>query len=633
MPPVFGIIQSNLQKPDPSVLKRMLEKAQYQVARQIRQMEGKGCVLCAAIVHDATDYFFQKNHLAVVADAVLYNRKELINRLKSDDKQTDAALILAAYEKWGNRCVEYLYGDFAFVIFDSETGKVFCGRDPVGVRPLFYYGDKNLFVFSSELRIVKAALATEPELRKDYLVNTLAGVKEKKDKTPFENIFRLPPACFMEYHAGIKKISRYWKPDVKTTIDLENETDYVNMLRELLVQAVTIRCEGVNGLGAELSGGLDSTAICGIAADYMKSIDLPFSAFSNVLPENASHELKDEKSFIEEMLSFKDMKGFMVTDTGLSITDLIRHTVKIQGCFAQQNFSMLNHGLYHFAAKENIDILLSGFGGDEVVSSRMSFPWYEFIQKGNLGVIWNEIYAEGITFRSILKPFRIGMKYILHKIHPVKYYDLIPFQTLKQRFEKLAINPLFEGANHIEKRFRENFHFPKFDSIAERQLFKLQMNHVPQRLEYSYAAAAQFGLEYRYPLLDVRLILAFLSIPSKFKVHHGSNRYLFREAIRDIVPEKIRVRNEKAISTVPHSLTNLSLEKGNIEFMLKLAENTTDLERIFTFSKFRNWYEELVRNKESDRKILSAGLFYAYLQICEYYVSKENGDNRHEEHT
>ena len=104
--------------------------------------------------------------------------------------------------------------------------------------------------------------------------------------TPFESIFRLSPGHFMEGRKGEIKSTRYWMPDIKATIDLEKDQDYIAMFRELLVNAVNMRCEGVTSLASELSGGLDSSAVTGIAAEYASSGNIPFIPFSNVFPEN-----------------------------------------------------------------------------------------------------------------------------------------------------------------------------------------------------------------------------------------------------------------------------------------------------------------------------------------------------------
>ena len=172
MPPVFGIFQPNLKQPDPIVMGRMTDAATYIVPRHIATFDGPGLLAASALRNRlslATDQtaLYRKDHLVISADASLYNKKALAQRLglkTSFTEAGDAELILLAYEKWGSRCPGFLYGDFAFVIFNTQNGEFFGGRDPLGVRPLFYTRLQDSFIFASELRLVLAALDTQPEI-------------------------------------------------------------------------------------------------------------------------------------------------------------------------------------------------------------------------------------------------------------------------------------------------------------------------------------------------------------------------------------------------------------------------------------------------------------------------------------
>jgi glutamine phosphoribosylpyrophosphate amidotransferase len=144
MPPVFGIIQSNLQTADPLVIGRMKTAARYLVPRDLQSLNIPGMTAVAALRNNSPESvnhaLFSAAGLGIAADASLYNRKELLSRLGNgnlSERSGDAEIILRAYEKWGSRCLQFLYGDFAFVIFNTQTGEIFCGRDPLGVRPLF----------------------------------------------------------------------------------------------------------------------------------------------------------------------------------------------------------------------------------------------------------------------------------------------------------------------------------------------------------------------------------------------------------------------------------------------------------------------------------------------------------------
>ena len=629
MPPVFGIFQPDLKQPDPILMGRMTDAATYIVPRHITTFDGPGLLASAALrnhVSLAPDQtaIYRKDHLVISADASLYNRKALAHRLglkSSPAEAGDAELILRAYEKWGSRCPGFLYGDFAFVIFNTRNGEFFGARDPLGVRPLFYSRIQNCFVFASELRLVLAALDARPEIQEDYLLDSLVGVKTAKDKTPFESIFRLSPGHFMEGKKGEIKLTRYWMPDIKATIHLEKDQDYINMYRELLVNAVNMRCDRVTSLASELSGGLDSSAITGIAADYASSGNIPFVSLSNVFPENTGIAFKDEREFIREMISFKGLKGILVDNLGKTLPDLMKHTLDIQGTYVQQNFNMMNHGLYKAAGEAGSDVLLSGFGGDELVSARTAFPWNEMILKRQWAAMKDELFSRGVTPKTLLKPGLITARFLYSRFNRKEYSTgVFTPELLTRRLQNLPIQPAYVKQNNLENRFRDKYRFPKQDILSLRQLYRISMDHLPQRMEYCYTAAAQYGIEYRYPLLDVNLVLACLAFPARLKQHHGTNRYLFRESIAGFVPEVIRQRNDKSGTTIPQAYYRLIREKENILSIVNNCKGKSKIQEIFDLSRFPKWHDMLVSREEEDLNAMNPGAFYTYLMMLLYYT-------------
>ncbi len=628
MPPVFGIFQPNLKQPDPILMGRMTDAATYIVPRHISTFDGPGLLAASALrnsISIGTDHtaLFKKDHLVVVADASLYNRSALAHRLGTDTPGPgtgDAGLILLAYEKWGKRCVNFLYGDFAFIIFNTQTGESFGARDPLGVRPLFYTRIDDSVVFASELRLVLAALDTQPEISTEYLLDSLVGVKTVKDKTPFDGISRLAPGHFMEGINGEIKLTPYWMPDAKATIDLIRDKDYIDMFRELLLNAVNMRCEGVTSLASELSGGLDSSAVTGIAADFASSASIPFISLSNVFPENTGFEFKDEREFIREMISFKGLKGILVDRLGKTIPELLKHTLDIQGTYVQQNFNMMNHGLYKAAGEAGSNVLLSGFGGDELVSARTAFPWNEMILKRQWAAMKDELFSKGITPKTLLKPGLITARFIYSRFRRKEYSTgVFTPELLTRRLQNLPLQPSFVKQHNLENRFRDKYRFPKQDVLSMRQLYRVSMDHLPQRMEYCYEAAAQYGIEYRYPLLDVNLVLACLAFPARLKQHQGTNRYLFRESIAGFVPEVIRQRNDKSGTTIPQSYYSLIREKESILSLVRGGKENEKIKEIFDISRFPKWYEKMVLREEEDLNSLNPGAFYTYLMMLMYY--------------
>jgi asparagine synthase (glutamine-hydrolysing) len=631
MPPLFGILRPDLQLPDQMKLSRMTDSAKYVIPRRLITQSQPGMWTAAALSRDGTEangvVFSKRGDLAIVADASLYNHRELNHRLGnnlSSEESGNAELILLAYEKWGEQCLAFLYGDFVFVIFNTKSGEIFCGRDPMGVRPLFYTLQENSFIFSSELRLIPYALEKTPDMDKEYVLDSLVGVKSPKDKSPFEDIFRLPPAHFLTCKNREIQITRYWMPDTQATIDLAGEEEYIAMFRELLINAVNMRCKGVASLGSELSGGLDSSAVTGIAADLATAENMPFTTFSNVFPEDTGIDFKDERELILDMIAFKKLNGKSIDRLGTGIVELLQFTLDTQGTFIQQNFNMFNFGLYKTAGEKGISTLLSGFGGDELVSARVSVPWNEMITKRQWRVIRDELFYRGITPGSILKTGLVATRYLQSRFYKPKYRTgVFTPELLDKRLDNLPLKPAYVEEHQLKRRFQEKYRTPWQEHLSSRQLYRISMEHLPQRMEYCYAAAAQFGLEYRYPLLDVNLMLACLAFPPWLKQHKGINRYLFRQVIAGFVPESIRQRDNKSGSTIPHTYFSLINEKDQILGLVRDSEGLPFFEEIFDFSRFPSWYEKLVKRDDKDLNYMNPGAFYTYLMMMKYFGSNE----------
>jgi asparagine synthase (glutamine-hydrolysing) len=390
-----------------------------------------------------------------------------------------------------------------------------------------------------------------------------------------------------------------------------------------------MRCSDVSQLGSELSGGLDSSAVCGIAATFSQQEKSTFTAFSNVFPAGTEIEFKDEREFIKAMLEFKPMKWEGIDRLSLTIPELLADSLKIQGCFIQQNFNIFNQGIYEAAGKKGVDVLLSGFGGDELVSARAALPWNELINEKHWQVIMDELYYNGITLKSLLKPLLLGFKYLKSLIYQPKFRTgVFTRDLLDKRFANLPLQQDFALKNKLRQRMGEKFKQPRRGQLAQRQYARIMLEHLPQRMEYCYSAAARYGLEYRYPLLDVDLVETCLAFPPWVKQHHGINRYLFRQAIKGFVPEEIWQRDDKSGSTIPQAYYSLLNEKDLILGLVKSCSDSNYLQGIFDFSRFSEWYERLVKRDKKDMNYMMPGAFYDYLMILFYYRDEGQGTSK-----
>lgn len=609
----------------------MIGKANYVVPRIIKTVEVESAGFGCAIIEDlypsqAVCSIIQDIDFTIIADASIYNKQELLEKLGESnlhDGYSDAAIILKSFIKWNKSCVDFLYGDFAFVIFDHIRGEIFSARDQMGVRPLFYVNYQEWFLFSSELRIIKGTL--ELVGRPEYFYESLVTKKTEKKWTPFKDIFRLPPAHLLSLSSSNFELLHYWDLDFETELKLASEQEYCDYYRNKLIKAVDMRVIGNLKIATELSGGLDSSSVNGIAADSSRNEGYSLKAFSNVFPEQTEIKFNDEREFIHEMVHFKKIDWEGVETLSRSIPDLLNYALNIQGSPIQQNFSIFNNGLYNAVAQSKIHVLLSGFGGDELVSASIPFPWNEMIRKRQWKRMYDELYGNGVTIRSIFKPISITLRYIKSSLDSSTFRTgSFTSELLDRRFSNLPLQPNFSLIHSLKNQFIEIYKRQKRKTVTRLQFDRIMMDHICQRMEYCYAAAAQYGIEYRYPLLDIELLQAALSIPAWLKHRHGTNRYIFRQAIVGFIPEKIRLRNDKSGNPIPQKFYQLIRDKEEIIDLITKASGSNIMKKVFDFTKFLKWFDLIIKRDTIDRNYLLPGAFYTYLMIILYYMDHEN---------
>ncbi|HEX2394651.1 MAG TPA: asparagine synthase-related protein [Bacteroidales bacterium] len=619
MPPIFGILSTNLDPVNSESLGRMTADATYIKTRKILKWEKRGYFMATAILDDGGKEVSSSGPWVCIADAKLYKRVSV-----DIDNLHAAESILQAWMKWKQDCVKHLYGDFAFVIFNTETGEIFCSRDHMGVRPLFYsFIDKTL-IFATELRLVLAAMPEKQEVRADYLLDTLVTQKTNKSLSPFETIMRLPPAHSLHISGGRMISEEYWKLDAEKRIRLGSERDYIELLHEKLVNAVGFRCKDGN-IGAELSGGLDSSAVTGIAATFLEKEKRILSTYSNVFPLESEMDCKDEREFMLEMIRFKSLKWLGIDSLKRDIPGLLQRAVTIQGCYIQQNFSMLSEALYEAAGRDNVRVLLSGFGGDEMTSSRTAVQWNELIREREWQFIKEELFYKGVTIRSLAKAGTLPIRYFLSIFKRSKFTSgVFTKDLLDSRFDNIPLQPEFARANQIRQRLGDQYRRKNRNTLSMKQFDRIMHDHIPQRIEYCYVAAAQYGIEYRYPLLDIDLLETFLAFPPWLKQHNGINRYAFRQAIKGFVPELIRWRNDKSGATIPQTLYSLVKDREKIMEVINRVSELHFLNTIFDFSRFPGWYERLVKRDPKEINYLMQSAFFSYLMMVLYYMKNHD---------
>ncbi len=531
----------------------------------------------------------------LTADARIDNRGELIAALDLTDRAPgeigDGELILAAYERWGERCAEKLLGDFVFAIWDGRNRGLFCARDSFGVKPFYYYrAPGGAFAFASEIKALLCLPQVPRRLNEVRVAEYLTGIVEDQAATFYQDILRLPPGHCLLVSRERTRLWQYWSLDPRAELRLGSDEDYAEAFRAIFAEAVRCRLRSTFPVGAMLSGGLDSSSIVCVARGLVGAAPKrhlhTFSAIFPGLPPEDLAEI-DERHYIEAVLAAGEIEPYYVQADQLSpLGDIDRILWHQDQPFVAPNL-FLNWGLHGAARQAGARVLLDGFGGDSTVSHGGVYLT-ELMHTGQWDTLASEVVALGqrfdvpperyvevyglpylgrlaregrwVTFaraaHQISRRFHLSRRdlYLHHGLKPLApqwlrrargalhrsaYADDEGAAILNRRFARRIrldrrLHAQARAQSHVALTAREDHYRGLSGGIASRVLE--ENDHV----------AAAFGVEARYPFFDRRLVEFCLALPPEQKLHQGWDRVILRRAMAQILPREVQWRGDKA---------------------------------------------------------------------------------------
>ena len=515
-----------------------------------------------------------KGKLAITADARIDNRDELISVLQlnhcSPDKITDSDIILAAYLEWGEDCPQRLLGDFAFAIWDERTHTLFCAKDPMAIKPFYYYSSPKIFAFASEIKALLCLDEVPCDLNEVRVAEYIAGRFEDRALTFYKGIYGLPAATSLIVRPDKLKLNKYWSLDPTKEIQLGSVQDYAEAFLEIFKQSVECRLRSAFPIGSTLSGGLDSSSIACTARDLLKTAERePLHTFSAIFPSLPEEDLKniDERPYIDSVAAMGNIHAHYVrADLTSPLPDLEKLLWHQEEPFPPPNLYM-HLAIYKSAQKQNVRIILDGTDGDTTVSHGLGLlP--EAVRTGQ----WKTLFSETAAFstRYKLPYWKTLIKYGLrpaipelsNKIESIFREQKSPHNPERYPFinpdffQRICLGDRITVASQTRspaKTAREN-HIAGIVS----PLFQLA-------LDINDKASATYGLEPRYPFFDRRLIEFCVALPPDQKLRDGWTRAVLRHAMEGILPPKIQWRLGKGNLSSNYRRKLLEYERDTVE--------------------------------------------------------------------
>jgi asparagine synthase (glutamine-hydrolysing) len=535
-------------------------------------------------------YRHQAAGLTITADARIDNRDDLFDKLAipAAERATipDSILILKAYEKYAEHCPKHLIGDFAFAIWDNYKQQLFCARDHMGVKPFFYYADARFFAFASEKKGIIAIEDANLTINKQFLFNQLVFPPEQATNTTlYENIKRLPPAHTLVLNLSNKsqKLQRYWDLDTETETRFASKAEYHEGLLYHFEQAVECRSLSHYSVGVELSGGMDSSAITGVANNYLKTQDKNLITFSNTLSndvDNPEITQLDERRFIDAVLQFNNIKDFIYITQPIfdSIIDELNFAIEVNDGLERWN-PLWQLPIKKSAMEHGVRTLLSGFPGDELVTYRGKYYFMDYRDKGQyLKYFLAKKKYPGFNKLEPFIPHQIKHQYSKFK----RALNIVSHQRVKQSFETFNI-PHYYKKHLRDCIWLDPIYQQQFKSYRHLQRYRLLKPHVSHRLEAETRYGIYFKTEPRFPMADIRLTQFYLSMPNEYKYEGELTRTFYRNTVSKYLPDMLMKRNDKYGSIAPflslkNRITNdeikaLMAETPEVAFLNKALYN------------------------------------------------------------
>lgn len=464
----------------------------------------------------------------IVHNGEVYNYLELKQLLcpkYTFKSRTDAEVILYAFKEWGVDCLHRFNGMFAFAIYNKKLHSLFIARDRFGIKPLYYYYDGNKFIFASEikaiLKVIRRSLVPNDTAIFDYLVYNRT---DHTTETFLKNIKKLNHGhcLYIKIKDKSIKIYRWYKLEDNIYEPFKSYEEF----RTTLSSAIKLRLRSDVPVGICLSGGLDSSSILSILLNILHKKDL--QTFSVVYGSNFIY---DETKYIE-LFSNTSCKQYKITPTAKSLFNdlhsfIIAQDEPVPSTSPYAQFKVMQ------LAKDHIKVLLDGQGGDEILAG-----YHYFL--GN--------YLYELLFTNIIKLIYELLKYYrnYHSLYAIKALIFFMFpHFLKPRAKMLGRNYLRADFYSLQS---------KISTLGNRlyratNLRQALIDHFEYKLEHLLRwedrNSMWFSLEARVPFLDHILVEKTLALPSCYIINHGTTKYILREALKNILPEPIRLRKDK----------------------------------------------------------------------------------------
>lgn len=481
----------------------------------------------------------------VVHNGEIYNYQSLRQKLEElghlFHSNTDTEVIVHAYEAWGEDCISRFRGMFAFAIWDEKSKIILLARDRLGIKPLFYYWDGKVFIFSSEIK----GILTYPHINRAIdttaLFDYFTYLYIPPPKTIYTHIRKIREGHILKYENEVLKEHKYWDINFAEKKKL-TESQAEELLLDKLKEAVKSHMVSDVPIGVLLSGGFDSSTITSLASAYSNEKLYTCTVGFDV----AEHSETGYARIIAESFGTEHYESRVGIE---SLEESLSHVVWMYDEPYADSSAIPTREVCRIA-RQHVKVALSGDGGDEVFAGYPRYPtwlkrepWIDF-----------PTFIKKLCFKplSILWPENKRGYYFIRDI--ASEDTLEPFAHLVQIFKPEEKRLLLDS--EITKNFHDYddyWYFRQYwnkdvDPLTRAQYLDLKTYLPSDILTKVDRASMAVSLEVRPPLLDHELIEFVFALPATLRFKDGEKKYLLKKAMKNILPVEILTRGKKGFS-------------------------------------------------------------------------------------
>ena len=476
----------------------------------------------------------------------IYNFLEVRQRLEGEGihfrSRSDTEVLLKAYGRWGEQCLQYLRGMFAFAIWDARRHRLFAARDPMGIKPLYYSIQGSLFLFASELRTLLETNLVPRKLDRAGLLNYLMFGSLYDPITILEGVSALPAGHYLTWEKGEVRQTMYWDLGAGPAASQRDQIEHLNAVLDESVRMQTVSDVPV---GVFLSGGIDSSSLAGI----LGRSGSPPHTFSIVFRESDYSEAQYSRLIAQRL-------GTEHREILVSQQDALAALPGALAAMDQPTIDGLNTYLISQQTRAaGIKVALSGLGGDELFAGYSTFrsvprmeqfaqAWRHVpgVVRGTLAGALARLWPKNDQNRKLATLARANG----NLLHP--YFLARQLFDIAQCHELLASSAgsFIERANQSLKSSLD--HARRFDAVNRVSYLEARCYMLNTLLRDSDVMSMAHGLEVRVPLIDHRLAETLMALPGSAKLSPSTPKPLLVGALDGALPDEIVHRRKRGFT-------------------------------------------------------------------------------------